>query len=339
MKDLFNAFLRLTVKLSLHLYFQKIRVFGKENLPKGKAVLIVCNHQNALIDPLLIATHTQLKPHFLTRASAFKNPIAAKILNYIRMIPVYRIRDGKDKMEKNKETFQKSVDILHQKGSILIFGEGGHDMKRTLRPLKKGFARIAFQTLEQNPELELLILPVGINYSAHTRSGSEVSIHFGKPFPAGDFYPKYDNLMNTTLEAMDPLVAQIPEENYAEEVEKIIENRVNITDPIAVKAALAGNLEEADHSQLLTETGGISGGILKILIAPFFLFWKKVKIGIKDPTFYATFKFVICYGGMPILLLFSIIFLIKNYNYSIIILTYWLLVFITILANRNKPTY
>lgn len=338
MKDLFNAFLRITVKFSLHLYFHKIRVIGTENLPKGKPVLIVCNHQNALIDPLLIATHTQLKPHFLTRASAFKNPIASKILHYIRMIPVYRLRDGVDNMEKNKETFQKSVDILHGKGSILIFGEGGHSMKRTLRPLKKGFARIAFQALEQNPDLDLLILPAGINYSSHMRSGTEVSIHFGKPFKASEFYPKYDQLMKHCLEKMDPLVVQIPEENYELQLANLIQKNVPITNPTAVRLALNKNLEKTESSQILTQTNGISGSLMKILIAPFYLFWTKVKKGIKDPTFYATFKFVICYGGMPILILLSIILALINYNYSIILLTYWLLVFVTILANKNKAS-
>lgn len=337
MKNLFNAFLRFTVKISLHLYFHKIRVYGKENLPKGKAVLIVCNHQNALIDPLLIATHTRLKPHFLTRASAFKHPIAAKILDYIRMIPVYRIRDGKDNMEKNKETFQKSVDILHRKESILIFGEGGHNMKRTLRPLKKGFARIAYQALGQDPKLELLILPVGINYSAHTRSSSEVSIHFGKPFSAGEFYPKYDNLMKTCLERMDPLVTQIPEHNHEATTKKLIQNNINLTDPKAVKAALNGEWENTKTSPILTENGGISSNLMKILIAPCTLFWNRIKPGVKDPTFYATFKFVICYGGLPILLLSSIIISFTKYEYSNFLLTYWILIFITILANKNDP--
>jgi 1-acyl-sn-glycerol-3-phosphate acyltransferase len=73
MKDLFNAILRIKVKIALHFYFSKIKVYGKENIPKNKAIILVANHQNALVDPLLIATHTRLKPYFLTRASVFKN--------------------------------------------------------------------------------------------------------------------------------------------------------------------------------------------------------------------------------------------------------------------------
>ncbi len=121
MKNLFNAILRLAVKIALHVYFSQIKVYGKANIPKGKAVLIVSNHQNALIDPTLIATHTNLKPHFLTRASVFKKSFVATLLDFIRMIPIYRVRDGINNMEKNNETFDKSVNILLENGSIVIF--------------------------------------------------------------------------------------------------------------------------------------------------------------------------------------------------------------------------
>lgn len=94
MKNLINAILRLLVKVALHGYFKKIIVEGKENIPKNRPVILVANHQNALIDPLLLATHTNLNPWFLTRAAVFSNPIAAKLLHFIRMLPVYRLRDG-----------------------------------------------------------------------------------------------------------------------------------------------------------------------------------------------------------------------------------------------------
>ncbi|TVP43149.1 MAG: acyl-phosphate glycerol 3-phosphate acyltransferase [Mongoliibacter sp.] len=338
MKNLFNSFLRISVRIALHLYYQKVTVYGKENIPKGKAVLIVCNHQNALIDPLLIATHTRLKPHFLTRASVFKNPIIAKILDYIRMIPVYRIRDGVDNMEKNKHTFSKSVQILHDKGSILIFGEGGHSMKRTLRPLKKGFARIAYQALESKQDLDLMILPVGINYSAHSRSGSYVSIYFGEAFPAAEFYPKYDTLMKETLKRMDPLISQVPEDNYETNLSKLIQERIPLTNPQLVKRAVDGGSLLEEEKVKTPESTPIANFLMKLFIFPLYLIWKKFQPKIKDKTFYATFKFVIPYGGFPVLFIISLFLASLNYNYSIILLIYWLMTFILILSNKNGQT-
>ncbi|RPA69712.1 acyl-phosphate glycerol 3-phosphate acyltransferase [Cyclobacteriaceae bacterium YHN15] len=302
MKNAFNAVLRLIVKLALHIYFKKIRVFGKENLPKNKAVIIVCNHQNALIDPLMIATHTQLKPSFLTRASAFKNPIAAKLLDFIRMIPIYRVRDGIDNMGKNKETFDKSVNILLNNGSILIFGEGNHDLHRSLRPLKKGFSRIAFMTLESNPELDLVILPVGINYSNHKKSGSNVSIYIGKPFPATDFYPKHEALMDETYNRMSPLVTYIPEKNYRKTVHQLIANRIDLTEPRQVEQFLkkpeSAKEKETKFSPYFTNK------VMKVFHFPIYLVWLYFKRKIKDQTFTATFKFVIGLVGIPLWYIF-----------------------------------
>ncbi|RZS97190.1 lysophospholipid acyltransferase family protein [Cecembia calidifontis] len=303
MKNAFNALLRKGVWLALHLYFKKIAVYGKENLPKGKAVLIVANHQNALIDPILIATHTQLKPHFLTRASAFKNPIAAKLLDFIRMIPIYRVRDGIDNMAKNQETFEKSVKILSNKGSLLIFGEGNHDMHRSLRPLKKGFARIAFQTIDENPDLELLILPIGINYSNHKKSGSQVSIYIGEAFPANDFYPKnYEGIIKETTDRLGPLVTHVPRENYSQWLALLGKNRIDITDPESVKKFI-------ENQKLSQETEPafspyFTNKVMKVFHFPVYWIWLWIKGKIKDPTFTATFKFVIGLVFVPLWYLF-----------------------------------
>ncbi|MFD2200689.1 lysophospholipid acyltransferase family protein [Shivajiella indica] len=334
MKNAFNSILRLIVKLALHIYFKRIRVFGKENLPKGKAVLIVSNHQNALIDPLLIATHTHLKPSFLTRASAFKNPIAAKLLDFIRMIPIYRVRDGIDNMGKNKETFDKSVNILLNKGSILIFGEGNHDLHRSLRPLKKGFSRIAFMTLEINHDLDLVILPVGINYSNHKKSGSNVSIYFGKPFPATDFYPKHEALMEETFKRMESLVTHVPKENYKKSVRQLINHKVDLTDPKQVELFFQKPKTEPIKKPIPSPY--FTNKVMKIFHFPIFLVWLYFKRKIKDPTFTATFKFVIGLVGIP-LWYFFLIFILPFTEMDSWVLPWVFLGIIYLISNTNGP--
>lgn len=298
MKNLFNAILRLVVKIALHVYFSKIKVYGKENIPKGKAVLIVSNHQNALIDPILIATHTHLKPHFLTRASVFKKSFVATLLDFIRMIPIYRVRDGINNMEKNNETFDKSVNILLEKGSIVIFAEGNHSNQRNLRPLKKGFARIAFQTLEKHPDLDLVILPVGINYSNHRFSGSKVSLVFGKPIKPKDYFPLFEPLMVETFKSLEPLVSSIPETDYQNNLEALIQNRIDLTKPDEVKEFLSNKnpiTPEKAYSKPY-----FSNKVMKVLHFPIYWIWLWIRPKIQDLVFYATFKFVIGLVMIPI---------------------------------------
>ncbi|MCL6261444.1 lysophospholipid acyltransferase family protein [Aquiflexum sp. TKW24L] len=298
MKNLFNAILRLVVKIALHGYFTKIKVYGKENIPKGKAVLIVSNHQNALIDPILIATHTDLKPHFLTRASVFKKSFIATLLDFIRMIPIYRVRDGINNMEKNNETFDKSVSILLEKGSIVIFAEGNHSNVRNLRPLKKGFARIAYQTLEKYPELDLVVLPVGINYSNHRYSGSKVSLVFGKPIKPSDYFPLFETLMTSAYKALEPLVTTIPDENYERDLEDLIQNRIDLTEPKKVREFLFK--ENSDPLEKPYSRPYFSNKVMKVLHFPLYWIWLWIQPKIKDKVFYATFKFVIGLVMIPV---------------------------------------
>ncbi|UJP67091.1 1-acyl-sn-glycerol-3-phosphate acyltransferase [Mongoliitalea daihaiensis] len=329
MKSLFNWALRLTVKFALFIFYRKIHLEGKEFLPRRKAVIIVANHQNALIDPLIVATQTNLKPHFLTRASAFKNPIANRLLRFIRMIPVYRVRDGKHNMDKNNETFDQSISILSQLGSILIFAEGGHSHERNIRSLKKGFTRIAFQTLERFPELDLIILPVGINYSNHSHSGADVGIWIGKEIPVKPYLHNHDQLMRVTQEALKPLVTQIPEENYHNYLQALIDRSISLSNPSQVKIAL-----EKDHLKPVSPRHeGVlwSKKLFRLIHWPLWLLWKRIQPTIEDHVFYATFKFVIGLVGYPLMLTLILLLLPQTVGYP-----YVLLSILTVFSNRSR---
>ena len=332
MQNLFNAILRLKVKFALHLYFSKIKVQGKENIPQGKAVLIVSNHQNALIDPILIATHTRLNPFFLTRASVFKKSLIAKMLDFIRMIPIYRVRDGINNMEKNKETFDKSTEVLLNKGCLVIFGEGNHSIHRNLRPLKKGFARIAYQVLEKDPNLDLVILPVGINYSNHQRTGSKVSIIYGPTINPKTHFPQFESLINSTEEALKPLVSHIPEEKYQEDLEKLLQNKIDLTRPESVASFLDG--KEENKIQKPISKPYFTNKVMKIFHFPIYWLWLVFAPKIKDPAFTATFKFVIGLVTVPLWYIFLVLGL-PALGYGEWSFSWLVLGFIYLIANRN----
>ena len=58
MKILWYLFVKIYVRTGFAFYFKKINLVGIENIPKKRAILFVSNHQNALIDPLLIGAIT-----------------------------------------------------------------------------------------------------------------------------------------------------------------------------------------------------------------------------------------------------------------------------------------
>ncbi|MFC3414699.1 lysophospholipid acyltransferase family protein [Algoriphagus hitonicola] len=296
MKNLFNAFLRLLVKIALHLYFKKIRISGKENIPKNIPIILVANHQNALIDPLLLATHTRLRPWFLTRASVFKNPIAAKILHLIRMLPVYRVRDGFSTIQQNQKTFEATFEVLKKNGTVIIFAEGSHSMIRNLRPLSKGFTRMAFGLKEKYPQLQPVILPVAIEYSAHQRTGSRVRISFGKAIPVDMPHSQSGKLTKAVENSLKQMVVTIPDEDYEGTLEKLLEAQVDVTDREAVAKFQSNHQVE----QKISNPSGLRNKVMKIFHFPLYWVWLWISPKIEDRVFEGTFKFLIGFFLAPI---------------------------------------
>ena len=330
MKDLINSWLRLQVKVSLHFYFKKIQVLGKENIPKKRPVILVANHQNALIDPLLLATHTRLKPYFLTRASVFKNPIAAKLLDFIRMLPVYRVRDGFSTIQQNQQIFDKTYEILKKNGTVIIFAEGSHSNVRNLRPLSKGFTRMAFGLKEKYPHLDPVILPVGINYSAHRKSGSKVQMIFGETIEVDMPHSQSGKLTKSVQKALHQMVVEIPNENYDENLSRLIENGVDLTDQKAVNLFLeTGNVEDPIESY-----SGIKNKLMKIFHFPLYWIWLWRSPKIKDKVFDSTIKFLIGFALGPIYYL-GLLLLAFNPNFGTWALAFLIMACISLWGNRN----
>lgn len=85
----------------------------------------------------------------------------------------------------------------------MIFAEANHNLKRRIRPLNKGFTRIAFgaeDTYDWN--LDLQIVPVGINYARHRKAGNTVQINYGEPIPVKKYRKLYLREERESVEAM-----------------------------------------------------------------------------------------------------------------------------------------
>jgi 1-acyl-sn-glycerol-3-phosphate acyltransferase len=330
MKDLFNAVLRLLVKVALHGYFRKIIVEGTENLPKGRPVILVANHQNALIDPLLLATHTRLNPWFLTRAAVFVNPFISKVLHYIRMLPVYRVRDGFSTIQQNQQTFEETFEVLRKKGTVVVFAEGSHSLVRNLRPLSKGFTRMAFGLKEKYPDLEPVILPVGIGFSAHMRSGSTVRITFGKIIPVDMPSSQSGKLTKEVERALSGLMVTIPDEGYAETLAELIEKEVDLTSKAEVDYFLAtGKVQNP-----VGAVSGLGNKLMKIFHFPLYWLWLWKKSSVQDEVFSSTWKFLIGFG-LAIPYYFFLLWLTMDTAVGSWGLTFLILAWITLWRNQN----
>lgn len=173
-------------------FYRSIVIQNQEKIPLNAHLIFTGNHQNALMDALVFLFGAKSRMVFMARSDIFSNPKIAAILYYMRMLPIFRLRDGYSELKKNDKMFIKTMDVIKRKIGLVIMAEGNHGEHHRLRPLKKGFARIAFQTEEANNfELNMQVVPVGIDYSNYQNFRTELLINFGKPIPVSDYYEAY----------------------------------------------------------------------------------------------------------------------------------------------------
>ncbi len=183
--------IRFIVHRILFFFFRHIYVDGLENVPTDKPVIIAASHTYALMDALLTLAVTP-RPHYsMTRADIFDSGFKNWILDQLYMVPIYRARDGGDTVQRNQSTFQKVNEVLLNNEGILIFPEGSCVMTKAVQPLKKGTARMAFNLMEQE-DIEVYIVPAGLNYSAYEKTQIDALISFGKPIIISNYKEQYE---------------------------------------------------------------------------------------------------------------------------------------------------
>ncbi len=328
MKKLWYLFVKYYMRIGFAFYFKKIKVSGVENIPKNKAILFLANHQNALVDPLLIGALTPRELNFLTRSDVFSTPLINALLSSVNMLPIYRIKDGLNSLAKNEEVFEKCYTILNNNGTVLIFPEGNHNIKRRLRMLSKGFTRIVFGALENNPEQEIFIQPIGINYTNAKKFGTSVHLIFGNPIKVKSPNSSIQNspLKNEASDTMKELITHIEDLDHYDEIEKSF-NEEDFMDPVKVNMQVQNlkfplNIAEQEDNQF-----NLLDPFIRVNSFIPLLFWKYFYPKIGEEEFIATFRFTFGITLFPIAYLIQA-FIIGHFYGSTIGLTYLVLSFL-----------
>jgi len=171
-----------------NVFYRRIIVIGRDHLNPDDHLIFAPNHQNALMDALAVLFTLKGQPVFLARADIFKKKFMASLLYFIKILPVYRIRDGFRSVTGNDEIFDKTIDVLRNKNGLVVLPEGTHEGFRKLRQLKKGICRIAFQAEEASDfKLNIKIIPVGLEYSHYSRYRQVVTVVYGRPIEVSEF--------------------------------------------------------------------------------------------------------------------------------------------------------
>ncbi len=209
-KDSLYTFLRPFVDSAIKSSYRKVQVHGYENIPKDGAVIITPNHCNTLMDALVILRAFKDETVFGARADIFNKPAVAKIMYFLRILPMVRQRDGLRNVLKNHETQEIVVETLENKVRFCVFPEGRHRPAHSLQPLGKGVFRAALAANDRFGEkFPVYIVPTGIEYGDYFRFRSTSLVNFGKPINVTEFVRQ--NPVENEAQLIEPLRRELSE--------------------------------------------------------------------------------------------------------------------------------
>lgn len=191
--------------------YRRFEVHGKELLPKNCATVFGVNHSNTLMDALVLLASDNIRKVFIARGDIFKNPAVARLLNFFRILPIFRIRNGVAAVRNNDDTLNKAVDVLHDHVDLYLFPEGTHRTKHSLMRMGKGLFHIAVDANKQfGNESPVYIIPAAIEYGDYFRFRSTALVNFGTPINVTEF------LKNATGENEAVVINQLKEKLHDE---------------------------------------------------------------------------------------------------------------------------
>lgn len=314
-RKLWYNFIKNWIKIGFFFYFKRIEIVRLNQVSKTRPSILLPNHQNTFLDALAIAVTYPRMSHYMARADIFNSPRLIWLMSTVNLRPIYRIRDGKEAIKRNTAVFNQLVDFLNQGESVMIHPEGTHSLDYRVKPLKNGFTKLAYDYLEKNPDKDIDIVPVGINYENHTDFRSKLSVHYGTPISARKYYEQPEQVV-ATQELMENVRKQLcqltvnitPEKDYEEKYEALLKAGTDFS-----------NLEETQKQLALLNEGKElkkqppHPNLLYKLLLPFsfinnillILLWKKLKPIFKDPAWHGSIKFCIGTFVGPFIYLFQ----------------------------------
>ena len=169
---MFYEIARGLVSAVFHIHF-KIRVLGKENIPKEKGSFIIASNHVSNLDPPMVGVVFKKKYTFMAKEELFNvNPIFTWLIKKLGAFPVKR-------GSKDTAAIDEAIESLNNGRAFVIFPEGTRSKDGELGKPKSGVTLIAARA-------GVPVVPVFVKYG-RKRFRRRVLVSVGEVIPAGEF--------------------------------------------------------------------------------------------------------------------------------------------------------
>ncbi len=142
----------------------RVRLEGREQVPRGQA-FVVCSNHISWQDPMLLGALMPRQVFFMAKAEVFASPVGGAILRTVGAFPVRR-------GTADRGAIRHALDLLASRRPVVVFPEGTRSRDGRLGTAEPGAALLALWA-------DALVLPVAIS-GRYRRGGLRVAI--GRPF-------------------------------------------------------------------------------------------------------------------------------------------------------------
>lgn len=149
----------------------RIRVTGRENVPKEGGCILAVNHKSNL-DPVIAGAYCPRRLRFMAKEELFNNRFFGWLITQLGAFPISR---GKGDIGAIKGAFS----ILKNNEMMLMFPQG-HRMKKG----ERGKAQCGVSMIAHKMQVPIVPLCIGGEYKLFKK----ITLSFGKPIEFSEYY-------------------------------------------------------------------------------------------------------------------------------------------------------
>lgn len=149
----------------------KVTYIGAENVPTDRGFILASNHITAL-DPVIIGVGCKAKFHFIAKKELFEKKVVGWFLTNLNAFPV-------DRSKFDFKSMDYAVKVVEDGDALVIFPEGTRSPDFEPHDAKGGVCYVAKQC-------KCDVVPVSIYTSDKAKSGTRLTVRYGKPIKYED---------------------------------------------------------------------------------------------------------------------------------------------------------